>query len=473
MYKELHKKYIIFFLITTLAFILRFYLLNDHNAWHDEWHTLYVSDPSINFNETIQRYLGDKGDTTLTEFYPVLYLFILKFFFHLFGYYDDIGRVFSLIFGTLIIPLSMYICVKYFKKENYWFVGFLITINPFLIWQSLEIRAHSLLVFASLINLIFFFEILKKKKLIIIFLYFLSSVFLLSLWPISGPIFIGKSIYLFQQYIKNKKTFFHIYLLFILIPITYILLNLDYLILNIGRDYHYAAISKSFFYNYHFRTFFGSIYTGGIFLILFATLIIINLRSILLNTNFDNILFYIIFFTYGLTLIYSTVRGADIMSPKYVIFLVPIMLIIISNLIDNYRYKNICMAFLILVSLVNIYNNYYNWPIKRPNIKYILSDLQSYKIKTIVSNENDVFNNFLANTYNYHKYNFRLFKKDEFKHNVNSFWFICQNYPRYAYGNLKRNEIDPNCLISFSDYKKTKTIKTKDMYILQFEQIRK
>ena len=145
---------LIFLLITIFGFLVRFYLFEDRNSWHDEWHSIYVSDPNISNIETLERFWGEKGSEKLTEYYPPLYLFLLKFFFKLFGYVDDVGRLFSIIFGTLSITLSMYL-VTYFEKSKKLviFVGLIVSFNLFLIWQSLEIRAHSLVVFSVLLNL--------------------------------------------------------------------------------------------------------------------------------------------------------------------------------------------------------------------------------------------------------------------------------------------------------------------------------
>ena len=102
----LNNNIFVYFFLTLLGFYLRFYLLEDRNSWHDDWHSVYVSDPNILFADTVARYLGDKGDTFLTEFYPILYLLILKYFFSLFGYFDDTGRILSLIFGVMSVPLD-------------------------------------------------------------------------------------------------------------------------------------------------------------------------------------------------------------------------------------------------------------------------------------------------------------------------------------------------------------------------------
>ena len=89
--------------------------------------------------------IGNKGDSFLTEFYPPLYLFILKFF-KVFGYIDDYGRVLSLIFGVITIPLSMLLTEYLDKGKKFIITGIIVSFNLFLIWQSIEIRAHSILV---------------------------------------------------------------------------------------------------------------------------------------------------------------------------------------------------------------------------------------------------------------------------------------------------------------------------------------
>ena len=460
-------KFLIYAITTFVGFWLRYYLLEDRNSWHDEWHSIYVSDPNISFEETIDRYLGNKGDSFLTEYYPILYLLLLKYFFYIFGYIDDVGRIFSLFFGVITIPLLMYICDKYFKIKNLLIPGLLASCNLFLIWQSLEIRAHSVVVFFVLLNILFFFEIIKSKKILISLLYFLISIFTLSLWPIAGTIFAGKFLYLVNLYRKEKVYFKHINLLFLLIPIFYIILNKDYLMLNLSRDDHYTKLYSTFFYNYHFRTFFGSVFAGGFFLLLFAYVTLKNFKNLFKNNSFQNILFYIVLTSYFLTLSYSIIRGAPIMSPKYVIFLVPLILIIISNFVDKSRFKNLLILAITIVASFNIYLNYFNWPIKRPDIKNILKILNEKKGHVIVSVEKDVFNNYIKNTKNFKKYEFVLYKQ-KIEKDIDSFWLICENYPSYAYGDIKKTNIEKKCLIDFDRFDKLEFIKTRDIYLAKF-----
>ena len=61
----------IYISLILIAFLTRYFLLEDRNSWHDEWHSIYVSDPSISNDETLLRYYGDKGKGFLTEFYQL------------------------------------------------------------------------------------------------------------------------------------------------------------------------------------------------------------------------------------------------------------------------------------------------------------------------------------------------------------------------------------------------------------------
>ena len=463
-----NSKIFIYTFVIFFSFFIRFYLFEDRNSWHDEWHSIYVSDPNVSFKQTIERYLGNKGDSFLTEFYPILYLLILKYFFLFFGYLDDVGRIFSLIFGVLIIPLTLFICDRYFKIKNLWLPGILVSCNLFLIWQSLEIRAHSILVFFVLFNILLFFEILKFNKFKISILYFIVSIFTLSLWPIAGVIFAGKFIFLLQLYFREKIYLKHIYFLFLLIPIFYVILNLDYLKLNLARDDHYTSLYSSFFYNYHFRTFFGSIFLGGFFLLLFTYIVLKNLKKIFFISSIENLFFYIIFMSYFLTLFYSIVRGAPIMSPKYVIFLVPVILIIISNYVDKSKFSKVLTFVIVFVTFLNLYLNYFNWPIKRPDIKNLIKTLSKDENRILVSIENDVFNNYIKNTKNFKKNKFVLFKISELPKNINSFWLICQNFPSYAYGKNYKDDIQKKCLVEFEDFKILDNFQTRDLYIAKF-----
>jgi 4-amino-4-deoxy-L-arabinose transferase-like glycosyltransferase len=433
-----YKKNLMYAAITIIALIIRFYVFDGKESWNDEWHSLYVSNPNIELSQTMDRYWGNKGDTFLTEYYPPLYLILLKFFFELFGYTDEIGRVFSLIFGILSIPLSLYIFENVNKnsKINYYF-GFTLAFNLFLIWQSLEIRAHSLSTFLSLLSVALFLKILKKSNKIAYLFYFLVSVLNLSIWPITLTIYFGKIIFLLKKFIfgkkENKIKILILNIFFIII--FYISLNYNYLFYNINRTEHYTLLKASFFINYHFRSFFGSIALGGALLIIFSYFLLKNRKEIMFKNNNSNLIIYIIISTYALTLLYSFLR-APIMSPKYVMFILPLIIIwIFTNLQNRRNNKLLNIILTSLIIIVGIFN-LKNFPIKSPPASKVLEIIVKNNGKHFFTSENDVFNNYIKTKKIFIKNQLILIdnKKELNELDVEEIWFVCLNNASFAVG---------------------------------------
>ena len=458
--KKRYKHISIYIFFIFLTFICRYYLFDGRDSWHDEWHSLYVADPNISNELTLQRFYGDKGDTFLTEYYPPLYLFILKYFFILFGYTDDNGRWLSLIFGTLTVPLAMYLTQLLSNTKKYQFTAFLVCFNLFLTWQSLEIRAHSIFIACTLLSVILFYKILEKKTILLFIIYFIVSVFLLSLWPITGAVFFGKTIYLVKDYLIKKKIEIKVFILFTIILLTYLLLNADYLKFNLDRDYHYTNLYKTFFINFHFRSFFGSIFLGGVFLIIFSLIFIKNIKSLIFKNYKENLVFYIIFSSYFLTLLYTFFK-ASIMSPKYVLFILPLIIIWISLKIDSInikispnRIKLILTTLTIIFFIININQS----PIDRPPTKKLVEQIINQDIHLIVTTENDVFNNYLRTQTKIVQNSIMVLKeKDPIPKDINIFWFVCLNNPRFSIGDkgllINNPKIEAKCL-NFNPYNK-------------------
>ena len=457
--KFFYNKFSIYIILTIIAFLVRFFLLDGRESWHDEWHSIYVSDPSISFSETMSRFYGDKGNTTLPEYYPPLYLFILKYTFFVFGYFDHVGRLLSIFAGSLIIPASIYLSSFFLNKRQSFFLGLLVIFNLFLFWQSAEIRAHSILVLFSIISIILFIKLLDEKKISISIVYYFLSVFVLSLWPITGAIFFGKTIFVVNKFFIKKRLELRILVIFTFILLTYIILNKNYLIYNLARDFHYTLLYDSFFYNYHFRTFFGSKLLGAIYLLLFAYFLIFNLKKLIFESSNKNLLIYIILSSYFLTLTYSIFR-ASIMSPKYVIFILPLILIWITINLSNYKNGVSYLFILSAITIIFFAANINNYPMKRPPITKVLNLMIKNDSKNIIIEDTDVFKNYVKTKKVFQDYNMLLLEnRNKQEDNISNIWFICLNNPRYAVGNKK-----------LDDAEKCKNFKLKDLdFSLNYE----
>ena len=467
-----YKKILIYVVITLIALVIRFYLMGGKESWHDEWHSIYVSNPNIELSQTMDRYWGNKGDTFLTEYYPPLYLVLLKFFFKLFGYTDELGRVFSLIFGILSIPISLYIFENINKnnKINYYF-GFALAFNLFLIWQSLEIRAHSLSTFLSLLSLALFLKILKKSNIPIYIFYFLISLLNLSIWPITLTIYFGKIFFLLKKFIfeKKEKKIKTIILNIFFIIIFYILFNYNYLFYNINRTEHYTLLKNSFFINYHFRSFFGSITLGGSLLIIFTYFLLKNSKEVIFKNSNLNLIIYIIISTYALTLLYSFLR-APIMSPKYVMFILPLIIIWIFSNIQNQRNKKslniIITSLIIIISIFNLKN----FPIKSPPSSQALEIIVKNNGRYFFTSENNVFNNYIETKKIFIKNQLILIDNKKLdKLEVGEIWFICLNNPSFAVGDNNFPDEEKCTKNNFPrNYKLNQFIRIKDFIIKSY-----
>ena len=122
------------------------------------------------------------------------------------------------------------------------------------------------------------------------------------------------------------------------------------------------------------------------------------------------------------------------MSPKYVIFLVPIIIIWITYYLED-TFNKYLINIIILIYIASSLLNIHNYPIKRPPSKEMLNFIVKSKIKNIVTDERDVFNNYLKTKkisldgkLSFHKISYSIPK------DIDSFWFVCLNFPRYAYG---------------------------------------
>ena len=475
-YKIFNNKIFIYIFFTILSFLIRYYLFEGRESWHDEWHTIYVANPNISTAETLARYYGDKGrGSFLTEFYPHIYIFILKYFFTVFGYIDINGRWLSLIMGTLTVPLTIYLLNIFLDIKKTFFLGVVITFNLFLIWQSLEIRAHSILVFISIINIILFYKLLNNKNYFNIITYGVVSIFLLSLWPISGAIFFGKTIYILKKFIIEKVFEKKIFLLFTFILFAYIILNIDYLELNLTRESHYTSLYSSFFYNYHFRSFFGSPILGGFYLIAFLFLLIKNSKKIIFSNEKENLIIYIILSSYFLTLAYTLLK-ASIMSPKYVIFILPLIITWICIELDKIDKNNIVKIFLIFLTVLFCKLEINNSPIKRPPTNEALKIIKKDNSKYITTVESAVFDNYLATKRIFVEENFILLdEKNNYSEITKSFWFICLNNARFVVGKKSDLEDQKKCKnfnVKNDNFKKTKELKINDFILKKFENLK-
>ena len=432
--------YSLVFLIILLGFVFRFYNINYENLWLDEIYSFWVTDPNLSFAETYLR-------IQTTESIPFLYYYLVKISNKIFGYDPIVGSCFSAFFGFLSIFSVGILCKKITQNKSYLLTTCLISLNIFLIVNSQEMRVYIFTFFLSSLSLIFFLNLFKEDKNRIFTKNFLLFTFFTFLAIVSHPfaiiILISIISFIIVDYLffskKNHK-----------VNISLILIS----ILTIGFLYHYVnyvSLNKvgwieqpdiKFFTNFYFSKFFGSRILGIIHLFTLIIMLFYLRKKIVRNKE---IIFLVIFLilSYFIPLIYGYLIK-PIIFPKYIIFvLIPIILIIsiLVFLIENKTLKKLMISFLILI---NFANHFTESTLKQffserqrfnPNFEEAFSTIEGSKIKKLsfytnkINDENENFINTVISNYSRLMLNKKGYEieilKDGPKNTKGKIWNIC------------------------------------------------
>jgi len=462
---KFNKSYYFLFLISFIYLI--FNLNNDSGYWFDEWSTLFCSDPSAPIQIIYDRINGIEG---VGENTPKIYFLILRFFFKIFGYSAENGRVFSIIFFISLI-YSFYLLLRlFFKKEESILISGILSLNPLLLWMANETRVDTFNIFFCTLNIYFFFKSILKKSLKYNSLYIISGVLMLSIYPLTISILFSEIIYYF--FFEKKRNFFF---LFFTIITLYILINYNYIIKNITGliSPQHAKLQLNFFFTYFFNTYFGNKYFGGFYLSTLAILFFLNIKK---NFNQKLIIFSVIAITLAyLMIITAYFFSINIATPRYIDFIVPIIvLVIIYNVINaakklQKKYTDLTKLCIYIFVILNIFITNNNKPVKKPPINSALELIKSNDLKNIYIVPDPYFSTYI-NSVNFFKVNKFILIDDQIikEKKLYSFAFLCLNNPRFAV-NKKELIDDINCQREFDNFKIFKSIYITDFKIILYK----
>jgi uncharacterized membrane protein len=455
-YKKFSNKNSFLTLVIICGFLFRWSGI-DNGYWYDEWSSFYYSNPNLNINQIYNKVLLEEGAQPL-------YFIITSKWNYLFGYSPEVLRYFSFTCGFLSIFLFLILLKEFSKNNTFIYIAvFLFSSNYFLVQFSQESRFYSLSLLFSILNLIIFFRFLKKKKYS--YYYILSA--LLSLLTNIFFILIVFSQLVFLLINKNRK--FIYYISIIVIFFLYCIIDYQYINYIFKKSLTFNiqnTINYQFLIGFYFNIFFGSIFFGGIILI-FCFFYLKNIKKIINN----NILFCIIsiIITYSLPTIYSLVKN-PVLRPRYIIFIVPIIIIYFSYIIStfNKKIKNTVIVFITLFSTIIFF---YSKPIIfKPDTNAALKIIGESKNKFLFikkKNDNDYFYNYLTNLSLAKKLDI-IFIGDNEILNKKFFWGICLNNPRFQ-TNYKVD--DKNCFLNShsKSHKISKIIRVPDYIMVLYK----
>jgi len=341
-----HKYEFIFItLIISFGLMLRGFNINFNDFWSDEMVSFYLSNPNLEFLDTINLVFA----SNLTVTFEI----ILKFFHKIFGYNFEYSRYLTLLLSIISI-YYFYRLIKINKSYHSAILGIiLLSINIYHIRYSVELRSYMLtfLLTIILLNLIFYQgKIREFKNFLNYLLIFIVSLLMLFSHAYSIIVIISFNFYIFLIWVIKKNFTKNNTLLFLSTSISSILFILLY-INNISHTPSWIPeLKKSFFTNYYFSSFFGSRILGLLHLLILSYLIFCQFNKVMKKFDIELFLTILLLLTYVIPVTYSLIFE-PILIDRYIFFVLIPILYLISSLTFDFKntYKKYIIIFLLVV----------------------------------------------------------------------------------------------------------------------------
>jgi len=298
----------------------------------------------------------------------------------------------------------------------------------------------------------------------------ISNVITLSIYPLTLSIIGSQILFLIiLKYLNNLK--FNFTIIFIVISIIlYFIFNYDYFLeRSLNRDYHYAKLNLNFFILYYFNIFFGSVFFGTIFFLI-SIFFLIKKNKKILKDQLLLFCFVSILSTYLMVIISSTFV-TPIAAPRYIIFIIPIILMFIFKSSLDIRNKNLFFLFFFLLSITNISINYDERHINKPHTVQALSIIEKYPENNIlVLPASVLYQNYISTVSKIKNFNIFSNFKDVENKKIKNFAVLCLYKVRFA-GDEKTNKYE-YCKENYKGYENIQQIYVPDYTIRFFKSIK-
>lgn len=136
--------------LTLLAFGLRLHRLDFQPLWGDEGWSFYFASMS----------LGDMIRLTAEDIHPPLYYALLGGWLRLVDSTPEMARFLSILFGTALVPLAYRVTCRLFDRVAGLAAAAVVTVAPFAIYYSQEVRMYGLVTLLGLASVYFFIELM-------------------------------------------------------------------------------------------------------------------------------------------------------------------------------------------------------------------------------------------------------------------------------------------------------------------------
>ena len=385
--KTLSKKNLFLISLVIIGVLIKFYSFNNEDLWWDELLSFWASDPSYTFFETFKRNLEVNDGSQL------IFTYLLKVYFAIFGYDPNISRLLTIFFGILSIPCLFILTNKLKIKNTLPLLLFLFLFNSYLLSYDHELRSYSFAIFISLLNFIFFINLINKKRNIDFIL--VSLINLIGVLNHTFFILISFSQFIFLiinnrfDKIFIKYILFHIFVIFIFYVISKESLSTQ---INID-EFWIPSVSLGFLVDFFFSRFFSSKILGSIYLITFIYLIYKNKKLFFKYNSFYFYLLILISTSYFIPYLYGLIK-IPVLTDRYILFIIVPILILISSGINNLNNKKLQNIIIIVIALSTFSDTLFRIfknDITKPEFKKAINYIENSSTNIILINNEHNF----------------------------------------------------------------------------------
>lgn len=145
--------------IFLLAFTLRTYNLPNHSITFDEY--IFISNTHIfSFSQYMEAFFSHHPDYSISPLTPII-IYIITW---LFPNSVVVWRLFYIFFGIGAVLLTYFLGKKLYGEKAGALASFYLSLSPFSIWISQEIKCYAICLFLSLLSLYSLVNFLKEKN---------------------------------------------------------------------------------------------------------------------------------------------------------------------------------------------------------------------------------------------------------------------------------------------------------------------
>lgn len=352
--KKPANNYLILLLIILLAFIVRIYSINFEGLWTDELIAAYASNPYFSLRRMYN--VLHFWDQT-----PPLYPLMLWCWLKISGFTEFNARLFSVIGGIFSLVAVYFLIKEIYNKKTALVILFLLSITPYHIYFSREVRSYIWSLFVTTIVLYFFVKQIENyNNKLNRLLFILSGGLLLHISYFSFFVHAGLVFCILLLYIKEKQNLKNWILDYFFIGIMFIPWLFQF-IRVLGFHNGVNKSKPSVLYIFDILNVFSASNTAGYMLIVGYVILFLSVVYIYKN-NFQKkttiILFSCLFIVVYFIMYLKSITGRNILNGfgfSYVIVLLPVYLVIFGGIIMQVNKKTtiLFVSFVVVVMMFN------------------------------------------------------------------------------------------------------------------------